>query len=56
MEPFGDVLQRIPPLLSLSGQTFEKGIEESLEKRFRTIHFARPWPISPTTARITTRT
>jgi predicted RecB family nuclease len=32
--------QRITPLLSLSGQTFEDGIETDLARRFHTVNFA----------------
>src|SRR3954468_20760104 len=32
--------QRITPLLSLSGQTFEDGIETDLARRFRTVNYA----------------
>jgi hypothetical protein len=40
MEPYDVAPQRITPLLSLSGRTFEEEVEDTLEKRFRTIHFA----------------
>src|SRR3954470_37084 len=40
MEPYDVTPQRITPLLSLSGRTFEQEVEGTLEKRFRTIHFA----------------
>ncbi len=40
MEASGVVPQRITPLLSLSGRTFEQEAEDSLEKGFRTVHYA----------------
>ena len=40
MEPYGVVPQRMTPLLSLSGHTFEVGIEGSLSRRFRSVHYA----------------
>jgi len=40
MEEYDVVPQRISPLLSLSGSTFEEGVEESLGKNFRTVHYA----------------
>ena len=40
MEPFGVVPQRMTPLLSLSGHTFEEEVEESLAGRSRSIHYA----------------
>jgi hypothetical protein len=40
MEPFGVVPQRITPLLSLSGRSFEEGVEADLAGRHRTVHFA----------------
>lgn len=40
MEPSGVAPQRITPLLSLSGRTFEQEVEGTLERRFRTVHFA----------------
>ncbi|QDV37675.1 PD-(D/E)XK nuclease family protein [Tautonia plasticadhaerens] len=40
MEPYGVVPQRISPLLSRSGHTFEKTIEEALARRSRTVHYA----------------
>ncbi len=40
MEPYGVVPQRMTPLLSLSGYTFEVGIEGSLSGRFRSVHYA----------------
>src|SRR5947209_771321 len=45
MEEYGVVPQRITPLLSLSGSTFETGIEADLGKRFRTIHFAAKYAL-----------
>ncbi len=40
MEEYGVVPQGITPLLSLSGSTFEEGIEADLGKRFRTVQYA----------------
>src|SRR5947209_13806678 len=40
MEEYDVIPQRITPLLSLSGSTFEDGIEEALGKTFRTVHYA----------------
>src|SRR5256885_17101955 len=40
MEEYDVIPQRITPLLSLSGSTFEEGIEESLGKKYRTVHYA----------------
>lgn len=40
MEEYDVTPQRITPLLSLSGQTFENGIETDLARRFRTVNFA----------------
>src|SRR4051812_11860376 len=40
MEEYEVIPQRITPLLSLSGSTFEEGVEESLGKTYRTVHYA----------------
>ncbi len=40
MEEYGVIPQRITPLLSQSGQTFEEGIETDLARRFRTVNYA----------------
>ena len=40
MEQFGVTPQRITPLLSLSGKTFEEGVEADLGGRFRSVHYA----------------
>jgi hypothetical protein len=40
MEDYDVIPQRITPLLSLSGSTFEEGIEADLGKRFRTVQYA----------------
>jgi hypothetical protein len=40
MEEYGVVPQRISPLMSLSGHTFEEGVEGDLGKRFRTTSYA----------------
>src|SRR6476646_7901283 len=40
MEQYNVIPQRITPLLSLSGHTFEEGIEADLAKRLSTINYA----------------
>src|SRR4051812_28808640 len=40
MEEYGVIPQGTPPLLSLSGSTFEEGIEADLSKRFHSVQFA----------------
>src|SRR5262245_35437156 len=45
MEEYGVIPQRITPLLSLSGSTFEQGIESDLGKRFRTIQYAAKYAL-----------
>lgn len=40
MEPYGIVPQRMSPLLSLSGHTFEERVEGSLAEKFRSVHYA----------------
>ena len=40
MAEFGVTPQRITPLMSLSGDLFEKGIEAELGKRFTAVNFA----------------
>ncbi|NBO92481.1 MAG: DNA helicase [Planctomycetia bacterium] len=40
MESYGVSLQRIPPLMSLSGRTFESAVENQLSQRFRCVQFA----------------
>src|SRR3954470_15203137 len=40
MEAYGVVPQRITPLLSLAGRTFEEDVEESLARRSRSIDYA----------------
>ena len=40
MDAYGVAPQRISPLLSLSGHTFEQAIEAALARRFRTVHYA----------------
>src|SRR3954471_21818625 len=40
MEDYDVIPQRITPLLSLSGHTFEEGIETDLAKRLTTINYA----------------
>src|SRR5271157_5323011 len=39
-EDYDVIPQRITPLLSLSGTTFEESIEESLGKKYRTVQYA----------------
>src|SRR4051794_35563004 len=46
MDAYGVAPQRITPLLSLSGRTFEEGIEESLGQRFRTVHYAARYALA----------
>lgn len=45
MEESGVIPQRITPLLSLSGSTFEEGIEADLGKRCRTIQYAAKYAL-----------
>ena len=40
MEDYDVIPQRITPLLSLSGHTFEEGIEADLAKRLPTVNYA----------------
>src|SRR5438132_7355985 len=40
MEGYDVTPQRITPLLSLSGHEFEEGVEKTLGKQFRTVHYA----------------
>src|SRR6516164_7413647 len=40
MEDYDVTPQRITPLLSLSGDEFEEGVEKALGKYFRTVHYA----------------
>src|SRR5262245_32564957 len=40
MDEYGVIPQRITPLLSLSGSTFEEGIETDLGQRFRAVQYA----------------
>src|SRR5438874_2164037 len=40
MEDYDVTPQRITPLLSLSGHEFEEGVEKSLGKGFRAVHYA----------------
>src|SRR3954469_19639665 len=40
MDPYGVVPQRMTPLLSLAGHTFEGRVEEALAGRFRSVHYA----------------
>src|SRR5262245_18448392 len=43
MEDYGVTHQRITPLLSLSGKTFEEGVESHLGGRFRSVHYAQKY-------------
>jgi hypothetical protein len=45
MEQYDVTPQRITPLLSLSGSTFETGIEADLGKRFRSVQFAAKYAL-----------
>src|SRR3712207_6181191 len=45
MEEYGVIPQRITPLLSLSGSTFEEGVEADLGKRFRSVHYAAKYAL-----------
>ncbi len=45
MEEYDVIPQRITPLLSLSGSTFEEGIETDLGKRFRTVQYAAKYSL-----------
>src|SRR5947209_17111853 len=45
MEDYDVIPQRITPLLSLSGSTFEEGIETELGKRFRTVQLAAKYSL-----------
>jgi hypothetical protein len=45
MEEYDVIPQRITPLLSLSGSTFEEGVEADLGKRFRSVHFAAKYAL-----------
>jgi hypothetical protein len=43
MEEYHVTPQRITPLLSLSGKTFEEGVEGDLGGRFRSVHYAEKY-------------
>src|SRR5262245_44507419 len=45
MREYDVIPQRITPLLSLSGSTFEGGIEADLGKRFRTVQYAAKYSL-----------
>src|SRR5437879_5623762 len=45
MEEYDVIPQRITPLLSLSGSTFEQGVEADLGKRFRSVHYAEKYSL-----------
>jgi hypothetical protein len=45
MEEYDVIPQRITPLLSLSGSSFEEGIEADLSKRFRTVQYAAKYSL-----------
>jgi len=40
MEPYRVVVQRLSPLMTLSGRSFEDAVEGELGARFRSVHFA----------------
>ncbi len=40
MEPYGVAVQRITPLMTLSGRSFEDAVEGELGGRFRSVHYA----------------
>jgi predicted RecB family nuclease len=45
MEEYDVIPQRITPLLSLSGSTFEEGVEADLGKRFPSVQFAAKYSL-----------
>src|SRR5438105_3765175 len=45
MEEYEVIPQRITPLLSLSGSTFEEGVEADLGQRFRSVHYAAKYAL-----------
>src|SRR3954454_25286565 len=45
MEEYGVIPQRITPLLSLAGSTFEQGAESDLGKRVRTVQYAAKYAL-----------
>jgi hypothetical protein len=45
MEDYDVTPQRITPLLSLSGSSFEEGVEAELAKRFRTVQYAAKYSL-----------
>src|SRR5207302_1356053 len=45
MEDYDVIPQRITPLLSLSGSTFEEGIEQALGGTFRTVQYAAKYSL-----------
>ena len=45
MEEYDVIPQRITPLLSLSGSTFEEGVEADLAKRFSSIQYAAKYSL-----------
>jgi hypothetical protein len=45
MEEYDVIPQRLTPLLSLSGSSFEQGIEADLDKRFRTVQYAAKYSL-----------
>src|SRR3954468_17636628 len=40
MHTYGVVPQRISPLLTLSGRSFEEKIEQAIRKAYRSVHYA----------------
>ena len=45
MEEYDVIPQRITPLLSLSGSTFEEGVEADLAKRYRSVQYAAKYSL-----------
>src|SRR5947209_14320264 len=45
MEEYDVIPQRITPLLSLSGSSFEEGIEKALGRAFRTVQYAAKYSL-----------
>lgn len=43
LEPYDVAAQRITPLMTLSGRTFEDAVEKELGSRFRSVHYAEKY-------------
>src|SRR3954452_4765300 len=43
MDDYGVTPQRISPLLSLSGRSFEEGVEKAVAGRCRSVHYAEKY-------------